>query len=1440
MLTSALVKPLATLRGQLVVLVFAAIIPLLAMALVNAWRNANAAVDHATDQLRFAASLVAANQSRVIESTRQILTAIAHTPGLLDKSPSDCHSHLKDLRAQLPMYQNLGIVGLDGSFRCSSVPEAHGAHAEDRDYYRQAIAGQRFVIGSYIMGRLTGKPVLPFALPMRDGQGKIAAVVFASLDLYELIKNVASAELPHGSRVTIMDRHGVILAVGPGKSDLVGVEVSNPLLREAVHAMRTGVGEGRDAAGQERIYAFLPVGTQADPGFFVTVSASRDDVIAPVQTQLYRVLMVLSLVASLGGLMAWRLAGRAVVEPTSKILDALRALENNQLAVRVPVEVTQDGGEMSRIATGFNQMAESLQHNRAALEAELARSHAVQEKLQDAQRLARIAYWQIDLEKGKLWWSDEIYDVLGVEPAVFDGSFESLLQVIHPSDREMFRAARSKAFRAEVILDVEFRVVTSAGEVRWMHVFGQIHAHARAATEPPTRRSGMLQDITERKLSELAIVRSKDMLSRTGALARVGGWELALEPSTLIWSEQTYRIHEMDPSEPVELEAVIGQFQPEGQELLRAAVASAVREGRPWDMELALTTARGRICWVRTQGQALVEGGKVVRLVGALHDITEQHQAQELLRLLETCISRLNDMVIITEAEPLGEPGPRIVFVNDAFERSTGYARSEVLGQSPRFLQGPKTQRAELDRIGKALREWQPVRAELINYTKSGREFWIELDIVPIADAKGWFTHWVAVQRDISLRKASEQALIDSEQRYVALFDGAPVPMWVFDLDSKRFLTVNKVAQQAYGYSAEEFLSMTIFDIRPEEDRSRLEEDLAMAELQRRGSWRHRRKDGSVFPVEIVSQPIQHAGRHARFIVAMDISAKVKAESDVQEYLYTLQRAADAAQAITWHQTLEGTLQEIAEQARGVIGAHQAWVSLTRDDIHGRAIHARSLSEKYGRAPNQTAQVDGSGMDVLICETNRSLRLTQAELQAHPRWQGHRGHGVPMRGWLAVPLTGRNGAHVGVLQLSDKYEGEFTQQDEYVAIELAHLASAAVENSRLLQEIGQLNASLEQKVAQRTAALAHQEALFRALADQAPEVIWTVNPAGAVTYVNRTWLRLVGGEVEDWTGHQWFRVIHAEDLPCVKANWKAGQATHSPFVGTRRVRAMDGSWHTMSYRGSPVFDEQGELSFWVGIDTNITDIKAIEAALRLSNQELEAFSYSVSHDLRSPLNTVDGFSRLLAKQFADQAQGEAGEKVRHYLTRIQAGVAQMGQLIEDLLSLAQVTRVELRSEVVDISALARSIAQERQNLEPQRQVSISIAAGLQAQGDARLIKVVLENLLGNAWKFSSHQPRPEIAVGCRPDANGICEFFVRDNGVGFDMAYANKLFTPFQRLHAVQEFAGTGIGLATCSRVVERHGGRIWADAAPGLGATFFFTLPNMPQTSAQHEAGST
>jgi signal transduction histidine kinase len=230
------------------------------------------------------------------------------------------------------------------------------------------------------------------------------------------------------------------------------------------------------------------------------------------------------------------------------------------------------------------------------------------------------------------------------------------------------------------------------------------------------------------------------------------------------------------------------------------------------------------------------------------------------------------------------------------------------------------------------------------------------------------------------------------------------------------------------------------------------------------------------------------------------------------------------------------------------------------------------------------------------------------------------------------------------------------------------------------------------------------------------------------------------------------------------------------------------------------------------------DLEETNRELEGANRELEAFSYSVSHDLRAPLRSIEGFSQILLE---DHARG-LDEEARGYLGRVRAASRRMALLIDDLLDLSRVTRSALRRQPVDLSAVAREVAAELQRSRPEREVRFVITDGLTANGDPRLLKIALENLLANAFKFTEKQPRATVEFGVAGDRPA---YYVRDNGVGFDMAYADKLFGAFQRLHGAEDFEGTGIGLATVQRIVARHGGTVWAEGEVGKGATFFFTL---------------
>jgi hypothetical protein len=228
------------------------------------------------------------------------------------------------------------------------------------------------------------------------------------------------------------------------------------------------------------------------------------------------------------------------------------------------------------------------------------------------------------------------------------------------------------------------------------------------------------------------------------------------------------------------------------------------------------------------------------------------------------------------------------------------------------------------------------------------------------------------------------------------------------------------------------------------------------------------------------------------------------------------------------------------------------------------------------------------------------------------------------------------------------------------------------------------------------------------------------------------------------------------------------------------------------------------------------------ADLESANRELESFAYSVSHDLRAPLRAIDGYSRLLADDYASQLDDEANVMFQNIRTATQ----HMNQLINDLLNLSRLTRAEMNLTSVNLSEIAQRIVENLRRQEPERQVKITIQPGLVANGDLSLLQATLDNLLHNAWKFTSRSQQATIEIGGFMD-EGNMVYFVRDNGAGFDMQYAQKLFTPFQRLHTSNEFEGTGVGLATVKRIIQRHHGKIWAEGQQGKGATFYFTLGN-------------
>jgi PAS domain S-box-containing protein len=361
------------------------------------------------------------------------------------------------------------------------------------------------------------------------------------------------------------------------------------------------------------------------------------------------------------------------------------------------------------------------------------------------------------------------------------------------------------------------------------------------------------------------------------------------------------------------------------------------------------------------------------------------------------------------------------------------------------------------------------------------------------------------------------------------------------------------------------------------------------------------------------------------------------------------------------------------------------------------------------------------------------------------------------------------------------------------------------------------------------AALAASEERFRALAVSAKDAIVSADQEGCITYFNPGAEHIFGHDASEVTGSpltllmpERFREAHRSGFARYLASREARVVGHTlELVGLRR----DGSEFPVEL-SLAAWQREDQVAF-TAILRDVSARKTAEDALKryatqleVANAELDAFAYSVSHDLRAPLRSIDGFSAALLEDYAERL-GDAG---RDHLNRVRKASQRMAGLIDDLLALSRVTRATLNRERVDLSALALQISAELRQRDPGRHGEFLISADLHSEGDTRLLRIALENLLGNAWKYTARTPRAHIEFGTAQH-NGEQAYFVRDNGAGFDMRYADKLFGAFQRLHSAGEFEGSGIGLATVQRIIHRHGGRVWAEGTVGQGATFYFTL---------------
>jgi PAS domain S-box-containing protein len=744
--------------------------------------------------------------------------------------------------------------------------------------------------------------------------------------------------------------------------------------------------------------------------------------------------------------------------------------------------------------------------------------------------------------------------------------------------------------------------------------------------------------------------RKEQLLQQALSIARLGTWEIDVENGNAAFSEDLLQMLGIaGPTRRLSLRCLVALLHPDDRSSFIAHCKSMVRNLQPIDTTLRTVRADRTVRYFHLRGapsNGYADGSK--RFCGILQDITVQHEELEKLKLLEAAVRRVNDLVLVISAEPdTGEP--KIVFINRPLE---GKTPGEQITEASILIRHALSV-VNSENFIAALAKTGMIREEIVRYGNDGKPLWLEMEIVPVAYESAIATHWIAVQRDITERRKSEQALRSSEESYRNMFQNHPLPMWMYDVHSLGFLQVNQAAVQMYGYSREEFLAMHLPDIHLDDDRHRVR-IAAMGRNSFRTDriWRQKMKNGIVRTVEIITTAMVIEKRAVQLVTPIDVTDRLLAE----------------------------------------------------------------------------------------------------------------------------------------------------------------------------QQVLALNASLEQRVEQRTRELEISENRYRTLAETAPQIVWSGTVEQGCIYINKAWSKLVG-EPESNALHQgWLSYIHPDDRERFLQRWKDAAAKKISFSIDCRHKTASGDYLHFICEAAPVSSADGTTELWVGINTDVTQLKHAQESLMYANRELESFSYSVSHDLRAPLQTIEGFSHILLSDFSQDLSSQA----REYLGKIQASSKHMAHLIDDLLKLARLSRSEFQFTESDLSVICNDIALELREVEPERKMTIDIEPDMRLVADPRLLRIAMSNLISNAWKFTRRCEAAKIEIG-KFMQEGTVVYFVRDNGAGFDMRYADNLFGVFRRLHSVRDFPGTGIGLATVQRIIARHHGKIWTEAYPNRGATFFFTIGSKP-----------
>ncbi len=934
---------------------------------------------------------------------------------------------------------------------------------------------------------------------------------------------------------------------------------------------------------------------------------------------------------------------------------------------------------------------------------------------------------------------------------------------IFPEVPERWKIIHRRGLSGEVVRSDEDQFEREDGSVIWL----------RWEVRPWIAADGSVggivifsEDISESKNAEAELRRQKDLLAHTGRLAKVGGWEIEVATMRCIMTDEVARIYDLEPGPQITDAPLMACLNESDRSRLKQAQREAIEHARPYELELQITTAKGAHKWIHAVGLPVLEGERVVRLEGAVQDITERKQVEERARrswlVLDSVFQALPDLFFLMDANGT---------IRDyrAQQSNALYIPPEVfLGKRMQDVLPPDLGEYFKDKFGEVGKRGGLVTFEYDLPMPDGTQHY-EARLTQLPGS----TQVIAVVRDITRQHKDHQALGDSEARYRHLFEHNPAPMLVYERENLRLLAVNEAFVRHYGHSHKEALALRLTDLYPDEEKQPIT-DLAaqLAGLAYVGEWHHLKKDGSQITIEARSHDLQYEGLAARIAVITDITERKRAEQalrDSEARYRSLLELAPFPAVLT--RVRDGIL---------LYGNHRAEIQygISRENGIGqpaeRFYEDSSQRERFLEPLQKTGKVN-------------DLEVRMRTADGHPFWA--------------------------------LVSASIVEFDNEPAIFTA---------------INDITARKQVEVA-----LQEQEAFFRLIAENMGDMVAVLDLEGRRLY-NSPSYQILFGDPEALMGTDSFAEIHPDDRDKVREVFMETVRTGHGHRADFRFVLPDGRVRYMESQGGVIRGTDGLVERVVVVSRDVTERKQMEdeihqlnaeleervrqrtAELANANQELETFTYSVSHDLKAPLRGIDGYSRLLLEDYRDRLD-QAGIQL---VNNVRSGVAQMSQLIEDLLAYSRMERRSLLGQTLDLSqAVARVLYEMRAEIQQHGMVVDTSLQGLTVRADPEGLAVVLRNLVDNALKFTrdSHPPTLSITGVANEKSTTL---IVRDNGIGFDMQFHNRIFEIFQRLQRAEEYPGTGVGLAIVHKAMQRMGGDIRAESVPGQGATFYLELP--------------